>query len=84
MKLIVIVPLLITVEVPAEEVEDLYDSENALRREDFLRLALASVQTSADVELPDADNEGVIFLDENEEELPNELDDTQPPSPFRG
>ena len=82
MKLIVIVPLVITVEVPAKEVEDLYDSQDVLRRDDFLTLALGSLQTSANVELPDADNEGVIFLDENEEELPNELDTAEPPRPF--
>ena len=75
MKLIVIVPLVITIDVPARRPGELYDSEKILRRDVLLTAALNKVRTEADVELPDADNEGVIFLDENEEELPNELDE---------
>ncbi len=77
MKVLVIVPLVIPVDAPAAKHKDLYGADKALRREDLLRLALARIQTEKDVELPDADNEGVIFLDENEYELADELDDPQ-------
>jgi hypothetical protein len=77
MKVLVIVPLVIPVDAPAAKQKDLYGADKALRREDLLRLALARIQTEKDVELPDADNEGVIFLDENEYELADELDDPQ-------
>jgi hypothetical protein len=75
MKVIVIVPLIITVDVPATHLADLYDADKALRREDLLELALAKIQAGAEVEMPDPDNEGVIFLDEKEDELADELDD---------
>jgi hypothetical protein len=75
MKLIVIVPLVITVDAPAKKLAGLYDSDKVLRRDELLRLALSKVPTGPDVELPEADNEGVIFLDETENELPNELDE---------
>lgn len=77
MKVLVIVPLVIPVDAPAAKLKDLYGDDKALRREDLLRLALARIKTEEDVELPDADNEGVIFLDENEYELADELDDPQ-------
>ncbi|MEA3150115.1 MAG: hypothetical protein QOD56_1054 [Gammaproteobacteria bacterium] len=76
MKLIVIVPLVITIDVPARQSRELYDSEKILRRDELLAAALNKVRAEADVEFPDTDNEGVIFLDENEEELANELDET--------
>jgi hypothetical protein len=75
MKVIVIVPLIITVDVPATKPADLYDAQKALRREDLLELALAKIQAGDEVEMPDPDNEGVIFLDEQEDELADELDD---------
>jgi hypothetical protein len=77
MKVLVIVPLVIPVEAPAAKLKDLYGADKALRRDDLLRLALAKIKTEEDVESPDADNEGVIFLDENEYELADELDDPQ-------
>jgi hypothetical protein len=73
MKVLVIVPLVITVDVPAKSTAELYGADKALRREDLLELALTKIQAGADVELPDADNEGVIFLDENEYELADQL-----------
>ena len=73
MKVLVIVPLVITVDVPAKSIAELYGADKALRRDDLLTLALTKIQAGADVELPDADNEGVIFLDENEYELADEL-----------
>jgi hypothetical protein len=77
MKVIVIVPLIITVEAPGNALGDLYDGDKALRREELLDLALAKLQAGADVEMPDPDNEGVIFLDEKEDELADELDDPE-------
>lgn len=73
MKVLVIVPLVITVDVPANSRNELYGVDKSLRREDLLELALHRIQAGPDVELPDADNEGVIFLDENEYELADEL-----------
>jgi hypothetical protein len=73
MKVLVIVPLVITVDVPAKSTGELYGADKALRRDDLLQLALTKIQAGTDVELPDADNEGVIFLDENEYELADEL-----------
>ena len=75
MKVIVIVPLIITVDVPAANTAELYDADKALRREDLLELALAKIQAGDDVEMPEPDNEGVIFLDDKEDELADELDD---------
>jgi hypothetical protein len=77
MKVIVIVPLIITIDAPGTKLEDLYDSDKALQREELLNLALAKLQADADVEMPDPDNEGVIFLDAQEDELADELDDPE-------
>jgi hypothetical protein len=74
MKLIVIVPLIITIDVPAKTTDELYDEDKALRREDLLNLALEKIPAGSDVEVPEPDSEGVIFLDENEEELANDLE----------
>jgi hypothetical protein len=71
--LIVIVPLIITIDVPAKTTEELYDEDKALRREDLLNLALEKIPAGPDVEVPEPDSEGVIFLDENEDELDNDL-----------
>ncbi len=83
MKIIVIVPLIITIDAPATKLGDLYDADKALRREDLLDLALSKIQADADVEIPDPDNEGVIFLDEREDELADELDDPDHARGFR-
>jgi hypothetical protein len=73
MKLIVIVPLIITIDVPAKTTDELYDDDKSLRREDLLNLALEKIPTGPDVEVPEPESEGVIFLDENEDELDNDL-----------
>lgn len=83
MKVIVIVPLIISIEVPGETLEELYDSDKALRRDDLLQLALDKIPTGPDVEVPDPDNEGVIFLDGNEDELADELDDPEHAQGFK-
>lgn len=72
MKVLVIVPLIITIDFPAKVRDELYDADEALRREDLLQLALQNIKAGPAVEMPDADNEGVIFLDDNEYELPDE------------
>jgi hypothetical protein len=73
MKLIVIVPLIITIESPAKEKSELYGADRTLRRQELLDLALNKIPSGPEVEVPEADNEGVIFLDQNEEELPEFL-----------
>jgi hypothetical protein len=73
MKLIVIVPLIVTIESPAKVMSELYGADHALRRQELLDLALSKIPTGPEVEVPEADNEGVIFLDESEEELPESL-----------
>jgi hypothetical protein len=83
MKVIVIVPLIITVDVPAATTAELYDADKALRREDLLDLALKKIQGDADVELPEPDNEGVIFLDDQEDELADEWDDPEHAKGYR-
>jgi hypothetical protein len=72
MKVLVIVPLIISIDFPAGNRDELYTADKALRRGDLLEIALQKIHAGPDVELPDADNEGVIFLDGDEYELPDE------------
>ena len=72
MKVLVIVPLVIAIDFPARNRDELYTAGKTLRRGDLLEFALQKLRPGPEVELPDADNEGVIFLDEDEYELPDE------------